>query len=195
MNSILNAWIPKNSEVLDLGCGDGSLLASLKNKLNVSGYGVDISEKKIQLSLSKGLNVIEQDIDEGLDNFKDASFDIVIMSQSIQALKKPENALKEIVRIGKECIVSIPNFANLKCRVQLALTGKMPVSNALPYDWYSTPNLHLCSLKDFESLCKKLNIRVIDRKLSDSNGRSSFLMKTFPNLFTEVALYKLKQED
>ena len=100
MNSILNAWIPKNSEVLDLGCGDGSLLASLKNKLNVSGYGVDISEKKIQLSLSKGLNVIEQDIDEGLDNFKDASFDIVIMSQSIQALKKPENALKEIVRIG-----------------------------------------------------------------------------------------------
>jgi len=195
MNSILNAWIPKNSEVLDLGCGDGSLLASLKNKLNVSGYGVDISEKKIQLSLSKGLNVIEQDIDEGLDNFKDASFDIVIMSQSIQALKKPENALKEIVRIGKECIVSIPNFANLKCRMQLALTGKMPVSNALPYDWYSTPNLHLCSLKDFESLCKKLNIRVIERKLSDSNGRSSFLMKTFPNLFTEVALYKLKQED
>ena len=195
MNSILNAWIPKNSEVLDLGCGDGSLLASLKNKLNVSGYGVDISEKKIQLSLSKGLNVIEQDIDEGLDNFKDASFDIVIMSQSIQALKKPENALKEIVRIGKECIVSIPNFANLKCRTQLALTGKMPVSNALPYDWYSTPNLHLCSLKDFESLCKKLNIRVIERKLSDSNGKSSFLMKTFPNLFTEVALYKLKQED
>ena len=195
MNSILNAWIPKNSEVLDLGCGDGSLLASLKNKLNVSGYGVDISEKKIQLSLSKGLNVIEQDIDEGLDNFKDASFDIVIMSQSIQALKRPENALKEIVRIGKECIVSIPNFANLKCRTQLALTGKMPVSNALPYDWYSTPNLHLCSLKDFESLCKKLNIRVIERKLSDSNGRSSFLMKTFPNLFTEVALYKLKQED
>ena len=195
MNSILNAWIPKNSEVLDLGCGDGSLLASLKNKLNVSGYGVDISEKKIQLSLSKGLNVIEQDIDEGLDNFKDASFDIVIMSQSIQALKKPENSLKEIVRIGKECIVSIPNFANLKCRTQLALTGKMPVSNALPYDWYSTPNLHLCSLRDFESLCKKLNIRVIERKLSDSNGRSSFLMKTFPNLFTEVALYKLKQED
>ena len=195
MNNILNAWIPKNSEVLDLGCGDGSLLASLKNKLNVSGYGVDISEKKIQLSLSKGLNVIEQDIDEGLDNFKDASFDIVIMSQSIQALKKPENALKEIVRIGKECIVSIPNFANLKCRTQLALTGKMPVSNALPYDWYSTPNLHLCSLRDFESLCKKLNIRVIERKLSDSNGRSSFLMKTFPNLFTEVALYKLKQED
>jgi len=195
MNNILNAWIPKNSEVLDLGCGDGSLLASLKNKLNVSGYGVDISEKKIQLSLSKGLNVIEQDIDEGLDNFKDASFDIVIMSQSIQALKRPENALKEIVRIGKECIVSIPNFANLKCRTQLALTGKMPVSNALPYDWYSTPNLHLCSLKDFESLCKKLNIKVIERKLSDSNGRSSFLMKTFPNLFTEVALYKLKQED
>ena len=144
MNNILKSWIPKNSEVLDLGCGDETLLASLKGHLNVSGYGVDISEKKIELSMGKGLNVIEQDIDAGLDNFIDNSFDVVIMSQSIQALKKPENALKEIVRIGNECIVSIPNFANLRCRFQLALTGKMPVSKAFAHmRWYSTPNLHL----------------------------------------------------
>ena len=122
------------------------------------------------------------------------SFDVVIMSQSIQALKKPENALKEIVRIGSECIVSIPNFANLKCRIQLALTGKMPVSKALPHEWYSTPNLHLCSLKDFESLCEKLNIQVIERKLIRNDGKHSIFMKFFPNLFTEVALYKLKQK-
>ena len=194
MNNILKSWIPKDSEVLDLGCGDGTLLASLKDHLNVSGYGVDISEKKIELSMGKGLNVIEQDIDAGLDNFIDNSFDIVIMSQSIQALKKPENALKEIVRIGNECIVSIPNFANLRCRFQLALTGKMPVSKALPHEWYSTPNLHLCSLKDFESLCKKLNIQIIERKLIRSDGKPSVLMKVFPNLFTEIALYKLKQK-
>tara|TARA_E500000075_G_C6984201_1_gene318702 strand:- start:92 stop:679 length:588 start_codon:yes stop_codon:yes gene_type:complete len=194
MNDILKSWIPKNSEVLDLGCGDGSLLASLKDDLDISGYGVDISEKNIELSLSKGLNVIEQDIDAGLDNFMNSSFDIVIMSQSIQALKKPENALKEIVRIGSECIVSIPNFANLKCRIQLALTGKMPVSKALPHEWYSTPNLHLCSLKDFESLCEKLNIQVIERKLIRNDGKHSIFMKFFPNLFTEVALYKLKQK-
>lgn len=194
MNDILKSWIPKNSEVLDLGCGDGSLLASLKDDLDISGYGVDISEKNIELSLGKGLNVIEQDIDAGLDNFMNSSFDIVIMSQSIQALKKPENALKEIVRIGSECIVSIPNFANLKCRIQLALTGKMPVSKALPHEWYSTPNLHLCSLKDFESLCEKLNIQVIERKLIRNDGKHSIFMKFFPNLFTEVALYKLKQK-
>lgn len=194
MNDILKSWIPKNSEVLDLGCGDGSLLASLKDDLDISGYGVDISEKNIELSLSKGLNVIEQDIDAGLDNFMNSSFDVVIMSQSIQALKKPENALKEIVRIGSECIVSIPNFANLKCRIQLALTGKMPVSKALPHEWYSTPNLHLCSLKDFESLCEKLNIQVIERKLIRNDGKHSIFMKFFPNLFTEVALYKLKQK-
>lgn len=194
MNDVLKSWIPKNSEVLDLGCGDGSLLASLKDDLDISGYGVDISEKNIELSLSKGLNVIEQDIDAGLDNFMNSSFDVVIMSQSIQALKKPENALKEIVRIGSECIVSIPNFANLKCRIQLALTGKMPVSKALPHEWYSTPNLHLCSLKDFESLCEKLNIQVIERKLIRNDGKHSIFMKFFPNLFTEVALYKLKQK-
>tara|TARA_E500000331_G_scaffold42864_2_gene35450 strand:+ start:2405 stop:2992 length:588 start_codon:yes stop_codon:yes gene_type:complete len=194
MNDVLKSWIPKNSEVLDLGCGDGSLLASLKDDLDISGYGVDISEKNIELSLGKGLNVIEQDIDAGLDNFMNSSFDIVIMSQSIQALKKPENALKEIVRIGSECIVSIPNFANLKCRIQLALTGKMPVSKALPHEWYSTPNLHLCSLKDFESLCEKLNIQVIERKLIRNDGKHSIFMKFFPNLFTEVALYKLKQK-
>ena len=194
MNDVLKSWIPKNSEVLDLGCGDGSLLASLKDDLDISGYGVDISEKNIELSLGKGLNVIEQDIDAGLDNFMNSSFDVVIMSQSIQALKKPENALKEIVRIGSECIVSIPNFANLKCRIQLALTGKMPVSEALPHEWYSTPNLHLCSLKDFESLCEKLNIQVIERKLIRNDGKHSIFMKFFPNLFTEVALYKLKQK-
>ena len=194
MNDILKSWIPKNSEVLDLGCGDGSLLASLKDDLDISGYGVDISEKNIELSLGKGLNVIEQDIDAGLDKFMNSSFDVVIMSQSIQALKKPENALKEIVRIGSECIVSIPNFANLKCRIQLALTGKMPVSKALPHEWYSTPNLHLCSLKDFESLCEKLNIQVIERKLIRNDGKHSIFMKFFPNLFTEVALYKLKQK-
>ena len=113
------------------------------------------------------------------------------MSQSIQALKRPELALEEIVRVGKECIVSIPNFANIKCRLQLFFKGQMPVSNALPHDWFSTPNLHLCSLEDFEELCKKCKISIIERKLSKTNGEESFLMKLFPNLFSEVALYKL----
>ena len=184
----------KNSHILDLGCGDGSMLLELKKELNINGLGVDISEKNIQLSLSKGLNVIEQDIDQGLSNFGDQSFDLVLMSQSIQALKRPDLALSEIIRIGKECIVSIPNFANFKCRLQLFLTGKMPVSSALPHSWYSTPNLHLCSLKDFESLCEGSNIKISEKKLIKASGENTFLSNFFPNLFAEIAIYKLEKK-
>ena len=190
----INDWISRDSKVLDLGCGDGSLLNDLKLDKSVSGIGIEIDAEKIESCLEKGISVIEQDIDNGLENFGNQSFDYVVMSQSIQALKRPEEALEEIVRIGKECIVSIPNFANIKCRLQLFFKGQMPVSGALPHDWYSTPNLHLCSLEDFEVLCKKSNISIIERKLSKINGEESFLMKLLPNLFSEVALYKLVKE-
>ena len=138
----INDWISRDSKVLDLGCGDGSLLNDLRKEKSASGLGIEIDAEKIKSCLKKGISVIEQDIDSGLENFGNQSFDYVVMSQSIQALKKPEVALEEIVRIGKECIVSIPNFANIKCRLQLFFKGQMPVSSALPHDWYSTPNLH-----------------------------------------------------
>ena len=157
----INDWISLDSKVLDLGCGDGSLLNDLRKEKSASGLGIEIDAEKIKSCLKKGISVIEQDIDSGLENFGNQSFDYVVMSQSIQALKKPEVALEEIVRIGKECIVSIPNFANIKCRLQLFFKGQMPVSSALPHDWYSTPNLHLCSLEDFEELCKKSNIKIV----------------------------------
>ena len=191
----INDWISRDSKVLDLGCGDGSLLNDLRKEKSASGLGIEIDAEKIKSCLKKGISVIEQDIDGGLENFGNQSFDYVVMSQSIQALKKPEVALEEIVRIGKECIVSIPNFANIKCRLQLFFKGQMPVSSALPHDWYSTPNLHLCSLEDFEKLCKKSNIKIVERKLSKINGEESILMKLFPNLFSEVALYKLVKEN
>ena len=191
----INDWISRDSKVLDLGCGDGSLLNDLRKEKSTSGLGIEIDAEKIKSCLKKGISVIEQDIDSGLENFGNQSFDYVVMSQSIQALKKPEVALEEIVRIGKECIVSIPNFANIKCRLQLFFKGQMPVSNALPHDWYSTPNLHLCSLEDFEELCKKSNIKIVERKLSKINGEESILMKLLPNLFSEVALYKLVKEN
>ena len=191
----INDWISRDSKVLDLGCGDGSLLNDLRKEKSASGLGIEIDAEKIKSCLKKGISVIEQDIDSGLENFGNQSFDYVVMSQSIQALKKPEVALEEIVRIGKECIVSIPNFANIKCRLQLFFKGHMPVSSALPHDWYSTPNLHLCSLEDFEELCKKSNIKIVERKLSKINGEESILMKLLPNLFSEVALYKLVKEN
>ena len=191
----INDWISRDSKVLDLGCGDGSLLNDLRKEKSASGLGIEIDAEKIKSCLKKGISVIEQDIDSGLENFGNQSFDYVVMSQSIQALKKPEVALEEIVRIGKECIVSIPNFANIKCRLQLFFKGQMPVSSALPHDWYSTPNLHLCSLEDFEKLCNKSNIKIVERKLSKINGEESILMKLLPNLFSEVALYKLVKEN
>ena len=191
----INDWISRDSKVLDLGCGDGTLLNDLRKEKSASGLGIEIDAEKIKSCLKKGISVIEQDIDSGLENFGNQSFDYVVMSQSIQALKKPEVALEEIVRIGKECIVSIPNFANIKCRLQLFFKGQMPVSSALPHDWYSTPNLHLCSLEDFEKLCKKSNIKIVERKLSKINGEESILMKLLPNLFSEVALYKLVKEN
>ena len=191
----INDWISRDSKVLDLGCGDVSLLNDLRKEESATGLGIEIDAEKIKSCLKKGISVIEQDIDSGLENFGNQSFDYVVMSQSIQALKKPEVALEEIVRIGKECIVSIPNFANIKCRLQLFFKGQMPVSNALPHDWYSTPNLHLCSLEDFEELCKKSNIKIVERKLSKINGEESILMKLLPNLFSEVALYKLVKEN
>ena len=191
----INDWISRDSKVLDLGCGDGSLLNDLRKEKSASGLGIEIDAEKIKSCLKKGISVIEQDIDSGLENFGNQSFDYVVMSQSIQALKKPEVALEEIVRIGKECIVSIPNFANIKCRLQLFFKGQMPVSGALPHDWYSTPNLHLCSLEDFEELCKQSNIKIVERKLSKINGEESILMKLLPNLFSEVALYKLVKEN
>ena len=190
----INDWISRDSKVLDLGCGDGSLLNDLRKEKSASGLGIEIDAEKIKSCLKKGISVIEQDIDGGLENFSNQSFDYVVMSQSIQALKKPEVALEEIVRIGKECIVSIPNFANIKCRLQLFFKGQMPVSSALPHDWYSTPNLHLCSLEDFEKLCKKSNIKIVERKLSKINGEESILMKLLPNLSSEVDLYKLVKE-
>ena len=191
----INDWISRDSKVLDLGCGGGSLLNDLRKEKSASGLGIEIDAEKIKSCLKKGISVIEQDIDSGLENFGNQSFDYVVMSQSIQALKKPEVALEEIVRIGKECIVSIPNFANIKCRLQLFFKGQMPVSSALPHDWYSTPNLHLCSLEDFEELCKQSNIKIVERKLSKINGEESILMKLLPNLFSEVALYKLVKEN
>ena len=194
MNKLIGKFINTNDRVLDLGCGDGSLLAFLKENNQVKGLGLEIDHQKIQKCLQKDVSVIDQDIDSGLGNFQDQSFDAVIMSQSIQALRKPEVALEEIIRIGKEAIISIPNFANWRCRLQLIFGGTMPVSSALPHDWYSTPNIHLCSLKDFESLCEGSNIKISEKKLIKASGENTFLSNFFPNLFAEIAIYKLEKK-
>lgn len=186
-------WIKPNSRVLDLGCGDGELLAHLRDNFAITGYGIEIDEDKINECVARGVNVIQQNLNEGLDNFADNSFDNVIMTQALQAVEKPDQLLKDMLRVGKQAIITFPNFAHWKARSYLFLKGKMPVSEALPYSWYNTPNIHLCTFKDFESLCQKLDIKILNRLAVDDDQQGSVLMQRFPNLMGEVAIYRVSR--
>jgi methionine biosynthesis protein MetW len=186
-------WIKPNSRVLDLGCGDGELLAHLRDNFAITGYGLEIDEDKINECVARGVNVIQQNLNEGLDNFADNSFDNVIMTQALQAVEKPDQLLKDMLRVAKQAIITFPNFAHWKTRGYLFLKGKMPVSEALPYSWYNTPNIHLCTFKDFEVLCQQLDIKILNRLAVDDDQQGSVLMKRFPNLMGEVAIYRVSR--
>lgn len=191
LNEIQN-WIKQNSRVLDLGCGDGTLLKFLIDHKQVKGYGLEIDPQQINSCIDKGLNVIEQNLDQGLGNFADKSFDTVIMTQALQTLHFPHLVLDEMLRVGKECIVTFPNFGHWKARWHLFTHGRMPVSDLLPYEWYDTPNIHFCTFKDFEVLCRERDIKVIHRQVV--NEVSSNLFKDIsPNLFGETAIYHLSK--
>jgi len=185
-------WIKQGSRILDLGCGDGTLLKFLNDNKQTEGYGLEIDAAQINLCIDKGLNVIEQNLDRGLGNFADNSFDTVLMTQALQTLHFPHKVLDEMLRVGKECIVTFPNFGHWKARYQLATHGRMPVSDLLPYEWYNTPNIHFCTFKDFEVLCREKNIKVIHRQVV--NEQSGQLLKdVMPNLFGETAIYHLSK--
>lgn len=185
-------WIKQDSRILDLGCGDGTLLKFLIDTKQVQGYGLEIDAEQINICVDKGLNVIEQNLDRGLGNFSDKSFDTVLMTQALQTLHFPHLVLDEMLRVGKECIVTFPNFGHWKARFYLAARGRMPVSDLLPYEWYDTPNIHFCTFKDFEVLCRERNIKVIHRQVV--NEQSGQTLKDFmPNLFGETAIYHLSK--
>ncbi len=191
LNEIQN-WIKQNSRVLDLGCGDGTLLKFLIDHKQVKGYGLEIDPQQINSCIDKGLNVIEQNLDQGLGNFADKSFDTVIMTQALQTLHFPHLVLDEMLRVGKECIVTFPNFGHWKARWHLFTHGRMPVSDLLPYEWYDTPNIHFCTFKDFEVLCRERDIKVIHRQVVNEVS-SNFLKDISPNLFGETAIYHLSK--
>lgn len=185
-------WIQQGSRILDLGCGDGTLLKFLIDTKQVQGYGLEIDAEHINTCIDKGLNVIEQNLDRGLGNFADKSFDTVLMTQALQTLHFPHLVLDEMLRVGKECIVTFPNFGHWKARFYLATRGRMPVSDLLPYEWYDTPNIHFCTFDDFEVLCRERNIKVIHRQVV--NEQSGQTLKDFmPNLFGETAIYHLSK--
>ena len=187
----IEQWVKPGSTVLDLGCGNGSQLAHLRDTKGIQGYGLEINQDQILECIKKNVNVIQQDLDKGLDNFETGSFDLVIMTLAIQAVNYPDKVLEEMLRVGKECVISFPNFGHWKCRLYLALKGRMPVSAALPYTWYNTPNIHLCTFRDFEALCHRKQIRILNRTVVDMNYRDSFLMRLMPNLFGETAIYQV----
>ncbi len=190
-HKIITQWVKPNTRILDLGCGDGTLSKHLSDPLNIHGYGVDINEENIIRCVENQVNVIEQNIDEGLSNFDDQSFDTVIMSQAIQTMQYPDKALKEMLRVGKECVVTFPNFGHWKARLHLCIDGRMPVSDILPYEWYNTPNIHFCTIKDFDALCKALNINVLNREVVASKSLLTTFQHTLPNLFGETAIYRV----
>ncbi|GJM05370.1 MAG: hypothetical protein DHS20C09_13610 [marine bacterium B5-7] len=193
--ALIAEWIKPSSRVLDLGCGDGTLMAHLQQQQEVKGYGLEIDEENIVQCIDKGVDVIQTDLDKGLSEFKKDTFDYVIMTQTLQAIYYPDKLLKEMTRVGREAIVTFPNMGHWKNRLQLALAGHMPKSKTLPYEWYNTPNIHLCTLTDFENLCAANNIEILDRATVDHEHQSSFGMNLFPNLLGEIAIYRFRQND
>ena len=192
--SLIAKWIKNNARVLDLGCGDGALLANLQQDQNVSGYGIEIDEKNIISCLENGVNVIQTDLDAGLSQFDSNTFDYVIMTQTLQAIYYPEKLLTEMTRVGQEAIVTFPNMAHWKCRIQMVLGGHMPKSKTLPYEWHNTPNIHLCSLDDFENLCAEKNIEILERTTVDHAHQINLGMSILPNLLGEVAIYRFRSD-
>ncbi len=188
---LISDWIPHNATLLDLGCGDGTLLAHLKTHKQTAGYGLEINQDNLAACFEKGVNVLEQDLDGGLGNFQDHRFDYVVMTQALQAVLRPDQILNEMVRVGREAIITFPNFGHWKVRAYLGLKGRMPVSSALPYEWYNTPNIHLCTVQDFETHCRKHGIRILERQVINRNHRTSVLSKWWPNLFGEIAIYRV----
>ena len=182
------AWIPEGASVLDLGCGDGSLLRYLKDTRSVRGYGVEISDRDIVSCIANNVNVIQNDLDAGLADFEDGSFDFVILSQTLQAIRHTEPLMQEMLRVGREGIVSFPNFGYWKNRMQV-LMGNMPVSSELPFQWYNTPNVHLCTLNDFEEFCRTFCISVTARSVMSAGREVGFL----PNLLGSTAVYRFQR--
>ena len=188
---IITEWINPNSRILDLGCGDGSLLKLLNVKRNVSGYGVDSSIDKTIKSLDNSINILNADINDHMGYFKDKSFDFVILAQSLQVVENPVLLIKEMLRIGNEVIISFPNMGYWKSRLYLFFKGEMPVTRELPYNWHSTPNIHLCTISDFKKMCLLNKFEIINEVVNNINGKD-ISSSYFNNLNGVSAIFRIK---
>jgi len=190
---IISDWISPNSHVMDLGCGTGSLLTHLQQTKDVTGYGVELNPEMIAECIANGINVIQTNLDQGLGHFQSDAFDTVILSLTLQAMRNPRALLQEMMRVGKQGIVTFPNFAYWRNRMQISLGGLMPVSKELPYKWYNTPNIHLCTIKDFHALCEELGFRIESSIAVHRTGKAGLGLRLMPNLFGEIALIRFSK--
>ena len=191
---IISDLIEKNSRVLDVGCGDGELMSFILNNISNDIRGIEISKSNVQKCVSKGLTVIEGDAEKDLFQFPNSSFDYVILSQTLQAFLNPEKVLDELLRVGKKAIVTIPNFGHWKVRLNLLFKGTMPVTESLPHEWYNTPNLHMCSIKDFFNFCDNKNIKFI-KSLALNQEKLQSISKSnlgSRNLFSEIGIFLIE---
>lgn len=186
--------IPSGAKVLDLGCGDGTLFSKLVKEKNIKGMGIEIDQNKVIEALENGMPVIQGDLDEGLKQFPDNSFDYAILNQTLQSTEKPDLVTDEMLRVAKKAVVSFPNFAYWKVRFYLFFKGKMPKSKALPYEWYNTPNIHLMTVNDFFEFCKKRNIKILKSVyLTRNKARSGLLVRTITNFFSEEVVFVISR--
>ena len=184
-----------NSRVLDVGCGDGSLMSLLKKEKNIEVRGLELNQENVQQCLQKGLSVIQGNAETELHQFPDQSFDYVILSQTLQAFMSPENVIKDLLRVGKKVIVTIPNFGHWKVRVDLLFKGEMPITKNLPYEWYNTPNLHMCTIQDFYNFCNNKGINIFTT-ISLNGPKTSKITSSnlkFKNLISELCIFLLEK--
>ncbi len=184
----ISQWLHPQATVLDLGCGDGQLLTLLIKEHRVTGYGIEINDAKVLSCVQNGIHVLQQNLEEGLALFEDQSFDFVILSQTLQTVHHTEHLLQEIMRVGKECIVSFPNFGHWAHRLAV-LRGRMPVSSFLPYQWYETPNVRVLTIADFEALAQTTGFTLLDRLVLHRNQ----VIRYWPNLFGSLAVYRIRR--
>jgi methionine biosynthesis protein MetW len=189
---VISNWVKPGSSVLDLGCGDGTLLRHLADERNVTGYGLELNMEKVTQCVRKRVNVLHADLNSGLNAFDENDFDYVVMTHALQMVAEPDKLLLDMARVGREVIVTFPNFGNWRTRLSL-LGGRMPVTKALPDSWYNTPNIHLCTVRDFEALCADLDIEVIKPLVLSHSHTPHAIANLLPNLFGQVAMYHVRK--
>tara|TARA_B100000902_G_C27283451_1_gene903116 strand:- start:1121 stop:1729 length:609 start_codon:yes stop_codon:yes gene_type:complete len=188
---VITDIIEENKKVLDVGCDDGTLIEYLKKNKNVNIRGIEISKEKVQICIAKGLTVIEGNAEFDLKQFPDNSFDYVVLGQTLQAFVNPEKVINELLRVGNKAIVTIPNFGHWKVRLDLLVSGKMPVTKTLPNNWYNTPNIHMCTIKDFVNFSRTMNFKIL-KSLALTNKNVSIINSpnlSFKNLFAELGIF------